>query len=137
MENREKLLEDIMKDRKILEDIQVELNSLDKNLPFTKLFFIPLGISLGVLLVSQLLPFAKDQAMAIFIITFVASLSFITIRARAKMRDNKESLITRRKEVQHRLVEKSRRLKELSEEDLWKPSSIQRQKRESIYGPMS
>lgn len=118
MENREKLLEDIMKDRKILEDIQVELNSLDKNLPFTKLFFIPLGISLGVLLVSQLLPFAKDQAMAIFIITFVASLSFITIRARAKMRDNKESLITRRKEVQHRLVEKSRRLKELSEEDL-------------------
>lgn len=118
MENREKLLEDIMKDRKILEDIQVELNSLDKNLPFTKLFFIPLGLSLGVLLVSQILPFAKNQAMAIFIITFMASLSFITIRARAKMRDNKESLIGRRKEVQHRLVEKSKRLKDLGEEVL-------------------
>lgn len=112
MDKKKKLLEDISEDRKKLFRINEEIEGLDKAVSFWKIFLIPLLISFIILLPARQMGLSDGQKIGIFIITFALALILLTRRSRKVISQEKEILIEKRKEIQHEIFEKTKRLRE-------------------------
>ncbi|MDO5047604.1 MAG: hypothetical protein Q4D88_03550 [Anaerococcus sp.] len=114
MDQKEKLLKEINEDRKRLLDIQVKITSLDKKMPFWKIFLLPLASSLGIFLLTGLINLSESQRLGIFLIAFIISIVCLTLISRSRMKKEKDYLVSQRMEVQSIIFEKSKRLRDLT-----------------------
>lgn len=112
MDKKKKLLEDIKEDRKKLFRINEEIEGLDKAVSFWKIFLFPLVISFIVFLLAGQMGLSDGQKIGIFIITFALALILLTRRSRKIISQEKEILIEKRKEIQHEIFEKTKRLRD-------------------------
>ena len=112
MDKKKKLLEDISEDRKKLFRINEEIEGLDKAVPFWKIFLFPLVISFIVFLLAGQMGLSDGQKIGIFIITFALALIILTRRSRKIISQEKEILIEKRKNIQHEIFEKTKKLRE-------------------------
>ncbi len=112
MDKKKKLLEDIKEDRKKLFRINEEIEGLDKAVSFWKIFLFPLVISFIILLLVRQMGLSDGQKIGIFIITFALALILLTRRSRKIISQEKEILIEKRKNIQHEIFEKTKRLRD-------------------------
>ncbi|WP_306483120.1 hypothetical protein [Anaerococcus sp.] len=112
MDKKIKLLEDISEDRKNLFRINEEIEGLNKAVSFWKIFLFPLVISFIVFLLGGQMGLSDGQKIGIFIITFALALIILTRRSKKIISQEKEILIEKRKNIQHEIFEKTKRLRE-------------------------
>ncbi|WP_105301786.1 hypothetical protein [Anaerococcus marasmi] len=112
MDKKKKILEDISEDRKKLFRINEEIEGLNKEVSFWKIFLFPLLISLIVFLLAGQMGLSDGQKIGIFIITFALALILLTRRSKKIISQEKEILIEKRKNIQHEIFEKTKRLRE-------------------------